>query len=440
LIEKAAGLWGKAARRSVARSALVEAVEQFTGALAQIASSPATRASRQQEINFQVAVITPLIHVKGYSAPETKAAVERARLLIEQAKAIGEPPEDPLLLFSVLYGSWVVNLFAFNGDACRDVAVQILAIAESQGATVPLMMGHRCLGASLLLRGELAKSRAHLDRAFALYDPVEHQALATRFGQDPGVTILTWRSWAVWDLGYPEAALTDADRAIKDARDIGQAATLMVALVQAVWTYGFCGRFVAASPLVDEVVVLAGEKDAAWWKAFGALHQGRLFALTGKASVAIQTITSAMAKYRSTGSTLTCPTFLSYLSGAYAELGKLEDAWRCIGEAMTLVETNKERWYQAEINRVAGEIALKSPEHDAAKAEAYFERALAVARQQQAKSWELRAAMSMAGLWREQGKVREARELLAPVYGWFTEGFDTRDLTDAKALLDALAS
>ena len=129
---------------------------------------------------------------------------------------------------------------------------------------------------------------------------------------------------------------------------------------------------------------------------------------------------------------------LSISGLAYAELGKFDDAWRCIGEAMTTVETTKERWYEAEINRIAGEIALKSPEPDAAKAEEYFERALVVARQQQAKSWELRAAMSMARLWRDQGKRQEARELLAPVYGWFTEGFDTLDLKEAKALLDDL--
>ena len=131
---------------------------------------------------------------------------------------------------------------------------------------------------------------------------------------------------------------------------------------------------------------------------------------------------------------------LTYLTRAYADLGQFDDAWRSIGEAMTMVETTKERWCEAEVNRIAGEIALKSPEPDATKAEAYFEHALAVARQQQAKSWELRAAMSMARLWRDQGKPQQARELLAPVYGWFTEGFDTLDLKEAKALLDELAS
>jgi predicted ATPase len=151
-------------------------------------------------------------------------------------------------------------------------------------------------------------------------------------------------------------------------------------------------------------------------------------------------LTSAITTFRSTGATIYAPTQLSYLATAYAKLGQFDDARRSIGEAITAMETSKETWFEAELNRIAGEIALKSSEPDLANAETYFERALAVARQQQAKSWELRAAMSMARLWRDQGKVQQARELLAPVYGWFTEGFDTRDLKEAKALLEELAS
>jgi predicted ATPase len=168
--------------------------------------------------------------------------------------------------------------------------------------------------------------------------------------------------------------------------------------------------------------------------------QGSLFALTGKASDAVHVITAGLTARRSTGATLWMPLNMSYLTRAYAELGHLDDAWRCIGEAMAAIETTKERWYEAEVNRMTGEITLLAPERDAAKAEAYFERALTIARKQQAKSWELRAAMSLARLWRDQGKVRQARELLAPIYGWFTEGFGTHDLKEAKALLEELGS
>ncbi len=166
--------------------------------------------------------------------------------------------------------------------------------------------------------------------------------------------------------------------------------------------------------------------------------QGYVLALTGKASDAVLTLTSGMGVQRSTGANVYVPLASSYLAWAHAQLGQFDDAWRCIDEAMTAIETTKENWWEAELHRVAGEIALKSPEPDTAKAEAYFERALAVARQQQAKSLELRAAMSMARLWRDQGKRHQARELLAPVYNWFTEGFDTLDLKEAKALLDQL--
>jgi predicted ATPase len=440
LTEAAIEWWGKAGQRSLESSALVEAVEQFTRALDQIATLPATPALRREEIKLQVALITPLIHVKGHAAAETRAATEQARLLIEQAEALGEPPEDPLLLFAVLYGFWATNFVAFNGDVCLDLAAQFLALAEKQETTAPLMIGHRLVGMSLLHTGDIAAGRAHLDRAMELYHPAEHRPLATLFGQDPGMAILSHRSLALWFLGYPEAALADTARALKDAREIGQAATLRYALAWTSFTQSFCGNYAAANAQTDEVVALADEKGALLWKAFGMMNQGCVLALTGKASDAVHMITVGITAWRSTGSTLWLPLGLSYLTRAYAELGQFDDAWRCIGEAIAAVETTKERWWEAEVNRVAGEIALMSPERDVGKAKAYFERALAIARQQQAKSWELRASMSLARLWRDQGKVQQARELLAPVYGWFTEGFDTRDLKEAKALLEELGS
>ena len=184
LIEKAASFWGKAGQRSLARSALVEATEQLTHALDQMAALPGTPALRHEQIKLQVAVITPLVHVKGYAAPETKTAAERARLLIEKAEALGEPPEDPLLLFSVLYGFCVANHVAFNGDLARDLSAQVLELAEKQRASFPRVLGHNLLGSCLLYRGEIAEGRTHLDQGIALYDPAEHRPLATRFGED----------------------------------------------------------------------------------------------------------------------------------------------------------------------------------------------------------------------------------------------------------------
>jgi predicted ATPase len=440
LIEKAASLWGKAGQRSLERSALAEAAEQLKRALDLIAALPDTAALRRQQIKFQVALANSLMHTKGYASRDTKAAFAQARLYVERAEELGEPPEDPLLLFSVLYGFWVGNYVAFNGDILRDLTAQFLALAEKQGAKVPLMIGHRLMGTSLMATGDIAESRAHCDKALGLYDPAEHSPLSTRFGQDVSVVILSYRSWTLWLLGYPDAALADADHAIESAREMGQASTLIYALSHASFTHIFCGNYAAVNAQLDEAVTLATEKSALAWKAFGMMHQGLLLALTGQASNAAQIMTSGINAWRSTGSTLWIPWYLPNLARACAELGQFDNASRCIGEAMTTIQTTKERWCEAEVNRVAGEIALKLPQPVAAKAEANFERALTVARQQQAKSWELRAAMSMARLWRDQGKVSEARELLAPVYGWFSEGFDTRDLKEAKWLLDTLAS
>jgi len=439
LTEAAIEWWGKAGQRSLERSALVEAAEQLTRALAQITTLSATPALRREQIKLQVALLTPLMHVKGQAAPETKAAAERARLLMQQAEALGEAPEDPLLLFSVLYGFWVASYTAFKGDVLRELAAQFLALAEKQGTTGPLMIGHRLLGNSLLATGDIAEGRAHLDRALALYDSAEHRRLAARFGQDARAAILSHRSLALWMLGYPKAALADTEHALKDAREVGQATTLMYALSWTSQTQTLCGNYAAANALLDDLAALVDEKGAALWKPLRMMYQGGLLVLTGKAADAVRVITSGAAAWRSTGATTQVPILL-YLANAHSELGQSDDAWRCIGEVLTTIETTKERWFEAEANRMAGEVARKSPEPDAAKAEAYFERALATARQQQAKSWELRTAMSMARLWRDQGKPRQARELLAAVYGWFTEGFNTRDLKEAKALLAELTS
>ena len=439
-IEQAASFWGKAGQWSLEHSALEEAAEQFTRALALVASLPSTPALRREQINFHVGLTNALMHTKGRAAMETTASVDQTRVLIERAQALGDTLDDPLLLLSVLYGSWNASYIAFNGDALRELSAQILTLAEEQGTIVPLMVGHRLMAMSLLHTGDIAAARAHFDRAIALYDRVEHRPLATRFGQDVRVAILSFRSQAVWVLGYPEAAMADADQAVSYAREIHQAGTLMYALGVTSLTHVNCRNYATASALEDELAALVDETGALHWKGSGMSVRGWLLALSGKASDAVHMIIAGVTSYRSTGATVGLPLMLSYLASAYAELGRFHDARRCVGEAMTTMETTEERLYEAEIHRMAGEIALKSPERDQAKAQAYFERALSVARQQQAKSWELRAAMSMARLWRDQGKRDEARDLLAPVYGWFTEGFDTLDLKEAKKLLDELLS
>ena len=246
---------------------------------------------------------------------------------------------------------------------------------------------------------------------------------------------MAFRPLALWLLGYPGTASVEIGRAIDAARDTGHAPTLMFVLGCTTFTH-ICRRDHAAAKLqIDEALALTEEKGAVFFNAMATAQRGCELALTGKSAAAVATISAGVTGYRSTGATVWTTLPLSLLATAYADLGKFDDAWRHLGETMKAVETANERWYEADINRISGEIALNSPEPDATKAQVYFERALSLARAQHAKSLELRAATSMARLLRDQGKRDKAHELLAPVYGWFTEGFDTPDLKEAKALL-----
>lgn len=438
-VAKAAVLWGKAGERSLARSALVEAAAQLTRALEQMATLPGTAALRHEQIKLQLALAHALMHTKGHAAPETKAAFEQARMYLEGARAVGEPLEDPLLPFSILFGFWITNFVAFDGDLMRELAAQFMELAEKERATIPLVVGHRLTGVSLLFRGGIVEGRDHLDQAIALYDPAEHRLLATRFGQESGVVILAFRSWALWILGYADAARADAEHALEDAREIGQAATLMFALRFVIPVRVWRGDYVEANALIDELGTLAHETNAMLWKATAIAERVILSALTGETSNIVNRMTTALEAVQSTGTTLLMPQSKALIAHAHVQVGEFENAWRCINEAVTAVETTKEKWFEAEVHRTAGEITLLAPEPDAAKAEAHFERALCIARAQKAKSWELRAAMSLAQLWGDQGKRRQAHDLLATIYGWFTEGFDTLDLRQAKTLLEELA-
>jgi tetratricopeptide (TPR) repeat protein len=358
LIEKAADLWGKAGARFLDHSALVEAIEALRRALDQIATLPSTPALRRREVNLQVALLAPLAHVKGYPAPETKAAAERARLIIEQAEARGEPPEDPMQLLRVLNIFWNASFAAFNGDVMRELATQVLALAEKQEAALPLVTGHHQMGTSLVLTGEIVEGRTHLDKSVALYDPAENPLAATYLGahQTAGLSV---RSLTLWFLGYPQAALADADQALADTRALDRATPLIEALAWGCLLHTLCGKYLIADALVDELIALAHEKDAFYLKASGMHVKGYLFALSGKASDAVGALTSALAAYRSMGATAGVPFFKSYLARSHAELGQFDDAWPCIGEALAAIEITKEKVWEAEVNRIAGEIALK---------------------------------------------------------------------------------
>jgi predicted ATPase len=205
---------------------------------------------------------------------------------------------------------------------------------------------------------ELRRRARALDQAIGLYDPIEHRALVTRFGQDLKVAILCYRSQALWSLGYPEAALADADEAVKNARESNHAATLMYALAATSYVYTCAGKYELVNADADELSALANQKNALFWKPGGALFRGAVSSLTNKAATAVEMLISGMTAYRSVGSTAYLPWFLALLAKAYSELGQFDDAWRCTYETIAMMEKTDERWCEAEVHRLAGEIAL----------------------------------------------------------------------------------
>lgn len=377
------------------------------------------------------------MHVKGYGAPETKAAVVQVRRLIEQAERLRESPDDTSLLLSALFGQWIVSFISFDGDVARELAARFLALGDKEG-TVPLIVGHRTMGSTLALMGDHVRAREHYTEALALYRPTDHRRLMTRFGQDLRVTCLGFRSMTLWLLGYPEEALKDADCALLEAHQIGHAATLMFTLNFPIIVNTYCGNYEQANELLNELAALAEEKGAAFRKAEAVLRRGYVLTLAGEAAKAVEIVSSGIALWRAAGSTIFTPEQEFMLAIAHADSGKFDEAWCCLRKAMRAMRATKERWCEAEAHRVAGEVALKSPERNAAKAQAYFRHSLKVARAQQARSWELRAATSMARLLTDRGERQAAFDLLAPVYDWFTEGLGTADLRRAKALLEEL--
>ena len=240
-------------------------------------------------------------------------------------------------------------------------------------------------------------------------------------------------------LGYPEASLADAERALKIARDSAHAATLIYVLNFSVLQLVHCGHLEMANVRLDELNILKDQTGSMSWNGWALAFRGCILTLCGKAAEAVQDLASGIAANRSTGNTMWTPLFLSYLAQANADIGRFDAAWTNIHEAIGEVETTKENWCEAEINRIAGEISLLGTKPDLVKAEAYFANALEIARRQQAKSWELRAAMSAARLFSARGRREPAHEILSPVFDWFTQGFDTLDLREAKLLLEALA-
>ncbi|HEX3414600.1 MAG TPA: hypothetical protein VHT00_23100, partial [Stellaceae bacterium] len=434
IADKAITYWHLAGKLSVAKSAVREAIAQLRRGLGLLDGLSETRERNQLELDIHVTLTQALMARKGYADPETVAALERANWLVTETAAVGTP-----LHFSVLYGLWVSNNSAGAIAAGHEHATNFLSSAQSQPSSGPLLVGHRILAHSLIYSGDYRAALAHFETAASLYRPDEHRDSAFHYGQDIGVSAFVVLSWALWHRGYPDQSARAADRALAYSRELGHAHTLAHALGLAGMAAVFARDVDTVHTRSNDCVALASEHGFAHWAARGRILQGWAVAQRGEATTGIARIREGMAAEEATGARVYTPFDLALLAEALALAGKIEEGLATLDDALAKAAVSGERGWDAEIHRLRGELTGRLPHPDPAKAEESFRTALAIAREQGTRGYELRAATSLARLWREQGRRGEARDLLAPVYDSFTEGFDTADLKEAKALLDQLA-
>ena len=431
LADKAADLWRQAGEAALAKPAYAEAASHFASAIA-LAREAQGREAQERELALQVQRGQALIAAKGYGWVETVAAFERAR---ELAEALGSTP----LLFPALYGDWVGHYVRADFPRGLHRAEAFLAAAEWTGDDAPRLVAHRVLGTSYMIMGELGEARRHLERSLELYRPEEHAALATQFGQDPGVGARCYLAWTSWFLGHPARAATlcaEAEATCRGLTHVNTLAYLHFHVAMPALLAGFVSGVEGHARSLDG---LAREHGLALWKAYATFYKGWAQAQQGRESGAVATMMAGLAEARATRARLALPLFLVELAKVLTAGGRVGEAERVLDEALEELEATGQRCFEPELYRVRGELVLRNPQDHATEAEAWLGRALAVARAQRALSWELRAATSLARVWAERGERRQAVDLLAPIHGRFSEGFATGDLVEAKVVLDQLA-
>jgi len=315
---------------------------------------------------------------------------------------------------------------------------QLLSLAQSQPEPAHLLLAHFMLGMVLFLRGESAAAHTHHTQALAVYNPQEHRTLALRYGLDLGVLAHSYLAWELWQLGYPDQAIHHSQAALTLAQEVSHPQTLVYSLVWRAILHQHRREVPAAHEQAEAATTLATEQGFAYWLARGTVLHGWALAMQGQAEQGIAEMRQGLAADLATGAKVMQPYYLGLLAEAYGEAGHPEEGLPLLAEALAVMDNTELRYYGAELYRLKGALLLRQAVPDASQAEACFHQALDVARAQQARSLELRAAMSLACLWQQQDKHQDARDLIAPVYDWFTEGFDTGDLQEAKALLKAL--
>ncbi len=432
LNEQAVGYWHQAGKRATQRSANVEAVNHLTKGLEVLMTLPDTVERAQRELDLQTTLGPVFMAVKGQSSPDTERAYARARELCQQ---VGETPQ----LFPVLHGLFRFYMVRAELQTTRDLAEQLFSLAQRAEDPALLLEAHRMMGLTMFWLGENSQSRAHFEQGLALYDPQQHRSHAFVYGQDPGVACRSVVSWPIWVLGYPDQTLQSIHDALTLAKELTHPYSLVYALSMATRAYQLRGEALAVQERAETLIALSTEHGFPFWLAYGTILRGWALTVQGKGAEGISLIHQGLAAYRATGAELDRPYFLGLLADAYRKEGQPEEGLTVLVEALAKGETSGGPSWDAELHRLKGELLLMQGGQKAGEAEECFQKALDIARRQQAKSLELRAAMSLSRLWRQQGKQEEARQMLAEIYGWFTEGFDTADLQEAKVLLEELA-
>jgi predicted ATPase/class 3 adenylate cyclase len=442
--------WQRAGQRASERSAYVDAVAHLTQALVVLKPLPDTTERARQELVAQMTLGPVLMAIKGGGAPEVERVYTRARELCER---VGQPAE----LFHVLWGVWFVYNHRGEHRRAREMGEELLSLAQRIQDPDLLLEAHHALWAILFFAGELTAARLHLEEGVRLYDPQRHRLHAARYtGHDPGVCCHVLTAQSLWLLGYPDQAVASSQVAIEIAQQLAHPYSVAFALSFAAMLHQCRCEAPLTHARAKAILTLGTEQGNPQVVERGLCLRGWALATSGHEEEGITEIRQALATYRSAGAKRDRPYYLALLAEACAHGGQTTEGLEASAEALALLTTSGVRWWEAELHRLRGELLLQSgvqsPESsvvthhsglcrpDEAEAEACFQRALDLAHRQQAKSLELRTAMSLSRLWQRQGKRAEARALLAPIYGWFTEGFDTADLQEAKALLVELGS
>ena len=434
LRDQAAVYFQRAGTRALERSTYLEAISHLARGLELLEASPDTTERVQRELELQLALGSALMATRGYAAPEVEQAYVRARALCSH---IGHTPQ----LFPVLHGLY--RIYHVRGDlkAAQEVGEHLTKLAQSLGDQALLVEAHRALGVPLLWLGEVALARAKLEEGTALYDAKLLRSHAYTYGIDPGVVCLSYAALAWWFLGFADHALDRSQRALALAEELSHPHSRALALVWAAWLRQFLRDTHSTEELAQEAVRLCGEHGYPLWRAMGTiLHSWALIESGRKPEECIPQMWQGLADLRATGAGLWQPCFLGLIAEACNKVNRIDEGLMVLDQALGVVRERAERFYEAELHRLRGELLLRRNPADISASEACFQTAIAVAHDQQAMSLKLRAATSLSRLWAERGERRQAHDLLAGTYGWFTEGLDTLDLREAQALLSELGS